>query len=91
MGGHVLAEIVRISDKDTPARRNTDPVNVLFLWVGIRLSVGVGVGVGGKLPMSVAPPWSFSPLNLCRSYNQLATSGHQLKILYSSSGDRICL
>ena len=24
-------------------------------------------------------PWSFSSLNLCRSYNQLATSGQQLK------------
>ena len=55
MSGHVLAEIVRISDKDTPAHRNTDTFNVLFLWVGIGLSVGVGVGVGGKLPMSVAP------------------------------------
>ena len=51
MGGHVLAEIVRISDKDTPAHRNTDTFNVLFLWVNIGLSVGVGV----KLPMSVAP------------------------------------
>jgi len=55
MGGQVLAEIVRISDKDTPAHRNTDTFNVLFLWVGIGLSVGVGIGVGGKLPMSVAP------------------------------------
>ena len=55
MGGHVHAEIVRISDKDAPAHRNTDTFNVLFLWVGIGLSVGVGVGVGGKLPMSVAP------------------------------------
>jgi len=53
MGGHVLAEIVRISDKDTPAHRNTDTFNVLFLWVDIGLSVGVGVG--GELPLSVAP------------------------------------
>ena len=51
MGGHVLAGIVRISDKDTPAHRNTDTFNVLFLWVDI----GLSVGVGGKLPLSVAP------------------------------------
>ena len=59
MGGHVHAEIVRISDKDAPAHRNTDTFNVLFLWVGIELSVGVnvgvGVGVGGQLPTSVPP------------------------------------
>jgi hypothetical protein len=48
MGGHVLAEIVRISDKDTPAHRNIDTSNVLLFWVCIGLSVGVGVGVGGR-------------------------------------------
>ena len=50
MGGHLFAEIVKISDKDTPAHRNTDTFNVLFPWVGIGLSVGIGVG--GKFPMS---------------------------------------
>jgi hypothetical protein len=46
MGGHVFTEIVKISDKDTPAYRNTDISNVLFPGVGI----GFGVGVGGKFP-----------------------------------------
>ena len=36
-------------------------------------------------------PWSFSSLNLSRSYNQLATSGTRVERLYSSSRDRICL
>ena len=48
MGGHVFAEIVKISDKDTPAHRNTDTFNVLFPGVGV--GFGVGVGVGGKFP-----------------------------------------
>ena len=75
MGGQVLAEIVRISDKDTPAHRNTDTFNVLFLWVGIGLSVGVGVGVGGKLPMSVAPLVLLTPkpVPLVQSTNHIRT------------------
>ena len=36
-------------------------------------------------------PWSFSSLNLSRSYNQLATAWPVVEILYASSGDRICL
>jgi hypothetical protein len=48
MGGHVFAEIVKISDKDTPAHRNTDTSNVLF--PGVSVGFGVGVGVGGKFP-----------------------------------------
>jgi hypothetical protein len=65
MGGHLFAEIVKISDKNTPAHRNPDTFNVLFPWVGI------GLSVGGKLPVSVVPLLDPSSLNLCRSYNQL--------------------
>jgi hypothetical protein len=55
MGGHVFAEIVKISDKDTPAHRNTATSNVLFLGgEGVGFGVGIGIAVGGEFPMSSA-------------------------------------